>query len=115
MIQVTDDQAPPAVKHIPDLECDPGKFLRITAEVTDESGVNEVILYYRPTRQAMEYSKVTMIPKGNSLYEATIPGEIITKEFDLMYYIEAVDIYGNGIYFPDWNTTDPHIAVKVRR
>ena len=115
LIQVTDDQDPPLVTHTPESECDPGKAIRVSAEVADKSGVKEVILYYRPTRQAMEYSKVTMIPTGNSIYEATIPGEIITTEFDLMYYIEAVDIFGNGIYFPDWHTTDPHITVKVRR
>jgi len=115
LIQVTDDRTPPVVEHTPAKECSPGEPLLIKSKVTDDSEIKEVILYYRPTRQAMEYSKVTLVPKGKSLYEATIPGEIITTEFDLMYYIEAVDIYGNGIYFPDWNKTDPHIVVKVRR
>ena len=63
----------------------------------------------------MEYSITTMYPEGNNIYSATIPGKAITKEFDLMYYIEALDEFGNGIFYPDPAVTDPHIIIKVRR
>lgn len=115
LAQVTDDRKPPSVRHIPAKECRAGESLTVRAEIEDESGVKEAILHYRPTRQAMEYSKATLVPQGRSVYEAIIPGGIITTEFDLMYYIEAVDRFGNGTFFPDWDAGDPHIIVGVRR
>jgi len=103
------------VSHKPEKEWNPGEPLKIKASVTDDSSIKQVILYYRPTRQAMEYSKVTMSALGDNIYSATIPGQAITKEFDLMYYIEALDEFGNGIFYPDPAKEDPHIVIKVRR
>ena len=114
-IAVTDDETPPVISHLQEQEWDPGKDLPIEVTITDDSGVKEAILYYRPTRQAIEYSKITLVSMGDGLYTAVIPGEVITTEFDLMYYIEAVDRIGNGVYFPDPEKSDPHIIVKVKR
>jgi len=114
-VQVTNDAEPPQITHQPITSGTPGVPLKITAEINDASPLGKVILYYRPTRQAMEYSKITMQPEGKNRYSGEIPGEALTKEFDLIYYIEAVDIYGNGVFFPDPDREDPHLVVKVKR
>jgi len=114
-VKVTSDRSPPDVVHDPVREWDPGKPLEIKAKISDQSLIERVLLYYRPTRQAMEYSVATMEPKGEALYSTTIPGEAFTTEFDLIYYFEAIDVYGNGIFYPDQEKEDPHIVIKIRR
>lgn len=114
-IKVTSDWTAPVVTHEPVPEWDPGKPLKIEAIVTDDSDVERVLLYYRPTRQAMEYLVKAMDPAGENLYSATIPGEIFTTEFDIIYFFEAVDEFGNGVFHPNQEKEDPHIVIKVRR
>jgi hypothetical protein len=114
-IRISDDLDPPQIDHTHLVVCDPGESLQVNAAVRDASAIAKVILYYRPTRQAMEYSAVTMYPVGNGQYSGTIAGESITTEFDLIYYIEAVDEFGNGIFYPDPDKEDPQIIVKVQR
>lgn len=111
---VSTDRTPPAVTHVPPQSANPGEALEIKAKVTDSSSIAALRLYYRPTRQNMEYSVLTMTPKGGE-YSATIPGNAITKEFDIMYYLEAVDEHGNGVFFPNPDTDQPYIMVKVLR
>ncbi len=113
-IDVSQDRTPPTVDHAPVRECDAGVPLEIQARVSDESALAKVLLYYRPTRQTMEYSVVVMTLKGGQ-YSAAIPGAAITKEYDMMYYIEAVDGHGNGLFFPNPDIEQPYIVVKVRR
>jgi hypothetical protein len=112
---VTSDREPPRFVHEPVKEWDPGKPLEVNAKVSDESGIDRVLIYYRPTRQAMQYLVETMTQTGSGTYSATIPGEVFTKEFDLIYFFEAVDRFGNGIFYPDQDKEDPHIVVKIRR
>ena len=89
--------------------------MKIKATVTDESNIAKVLLYYRPTRQAQQYSILTMYPGADGLYTATIPGKNLTTEFDLMYYFEALDEFGNGTFHPDPAIEDPIFVVRVRR
>jgi hypothetical protein len=112
---VTSDREPPRFEHDPVEEWDPGKPLEIKTKISDVSGIERVRLYYRPTRQAMQYLVETMTETANGMYSAQIPGEVITTEFDLIYFFEAVDKCGNGIFFPDQEKEDPHIVVKVKR
>jgi hypothetical protein len=113
-IDVTDDQAAPQIAHNPIAEHTPGQPLEIRASVTDASAIDKVLLYYRPTRQTMEYSVVTMERRGGE-YFATIPGKAISAEFDLMYYFEAFDEHGNACLYPSPDVTQPYLVVKVRR
>jgi hypothetical protein len=87
----------------------------VTAKVTDASRIERVLLYYRPTRQTMEYSILEMDPGKGNLYSAVIPGEALTTEFDLIYFFEVVDEFGNGAFYPDPDKEDPNIVVKIRR
>ncbi len=111
---VSADRTPPAVAHAAPAAADPGMPLEIKAKVEDPSAIAAVRLYYRPTRQNYEYSIVTMTPRGGE-YRATIPGSAVTREFDIMYYLEAVDVHGNGAFFPNPDTAQPYIIVKVAR
>jgi hypothetical protein len=114
-VSVTADRNPPVIRHDPVLVGDPGKSIHITAGVSDESRVEKVLLYYRPTRQTMEYSVLQMKPTGEDSYTAVIPGEALTTQFDLIYFFEAIDEFGNGTFYPNPDMEDPHIVVKVRR
>lgn len=114
-IKVNADLDPPEISHKHIEACDPGETLQVDATIKDASAIAKVFLYYRPTRQAQEYTKVIMYPVGNDLFTGTIAGESITTEFDLIYFIEAVDEFGNGIFYPDPDREDPQIVVKVRR
>jgi len=115
LIKISNDISPPVITHEHEKECRPGEPLKVRARITDSSLITKVFLYYRPTRQTMQYSVTSMHPEGNNEFSATIPGSAVTKEFDLMYYIEAVDEFGNGTFYPDPNVEDPHIVVKVSR
>ena len=44
-------------------------------------------------------------------YEATIPAEHIDPQWDLMYFIEALDRSGNGKVYPDLEKETPYIIV----
>jgi hypothetical protein len=111
---VSFDRIPPVVTHVPPTSANPGEPMEIKAKVKDQSSIANVLLYYRPTRQNMEYSVVAMVPKGGE-YSARIPANAITKEFDIMYYLEAVDEHGNGVFFPNPDIEQPYVVVKVLR
>ncbi|MCJ7563100.1 MAG: hypothetical protein MUP52_00745, partial [Candidatus Aminicenantes bacterium] len=111
---VTDDQTAPVVAHSAVAEHPPGQPLEIRAKVTDDSAVSKVLLYYRPTRQTMEYAAVTMDRRGSE-YVATIPGKAITPAFDIMYYFEAFDEHGNACIYPSPDVIQPYLVVKVKR
>jgi hypothetical protein len=113
-IDVTRDRTAPAVRHSAITQQSPGQPLLIKAMVADESGISKVLLYYRPTRQTMEYSVVMMDGHGDE-YTATIPGSMITKAYDIMYYIEAFDKHGNACLYPDPEVAQPYLVVKVER
>ena len=114
LVDVSDDDTAPSVEHEAVSEHPAGQPLAIEVKVTDESEVSQVLLYYRPTRQTMEYSVVRMDRRGDK-YSATIPGGVITDEFDIMYYFEAFDQHGNACLFPDPDKTQPYFVVKVKR
>lgn len=113
-IDVTDDGSAPSVEHTPVDHHAPGQPLEIRARVTDQSGVDRVLLRHRPTRQTMEYATVVMQRRGSD-YVATIPGQAIDAAFDLLYYFEAIDTHGNGRFHPNPDVTQPYVVVKIRR
>lgn len=114
-IRVSSDQAAPQFAHKPVTEWEPGKDLPIKVKVADPSGIKRVTLYYRQTRQALQYSVVNMSGDGAGNFSAVVPGYMLTKEFDFMYYFEAIDKVGNGIFYPDPDIEDPHLIVKIKR
>jgi hypothetical protein len=113
-LDITGDNSPPTVRHTAVAEHAPGQPLEIVADVNDNLSVQKVLLYYRPTRQTMEYSAATMTRVGEK-YVATIPGNIIASEYDMMYYFEAIDAHGNACIYPNADVETPYFVVKVKR
>jgi len=62
---------------------------------------------------AIEKFKIILMEPCDGKYQATIPASEITETWDLMYYIEAVNILGNGTFFPDREMETPYVVVKT--
>jgi hypothetical protein len=113
-IRIGRDRKPPLITHQPVQTCDPKQPLTVRAQVTDDSGVRLVRLHYRYVNQTQPFRRVRMESDGRD-YQAIIPADYIGTTWDLMYYIEAVDEFGNGIFYPDPDKTAPYVIVKVNR
>jgi hypothetical protein len=94
----------------------PGQALTVHAQVTDPSGIQWVRLRYRHLTQFEDYESLDMkLNPATGLYQGTIPGEFITSEWDLMYFVEAVDTQGNGCTIPDLEIEMPYAIVELKR
>ena len=92
----------------------PGTKLTVHARVTDPSGVKWVRLRYRHLTQFEDYMSIEMQPdQASGLYSAEIPGEFIVPDWDLIYFVEAVDQNGNGCMVPDLELGMPYIIVRT--
>jgi hypothetical protein len=108
------DRVPPKVQVSPPQSATPGQPLQITAHATDPSGVRHVRLYYRHVTQFEDYEILDMAPTAGGVYSARIPGNFIVPQWDLMYFIEAIDTAGNGRRYPDLELEAPYVIVRVR-
>lgn len=110
------DREPPKVRLEAAGIARPGRDLRIAARAEDASGVESVRLRYRRLTQFEDYRTTDMLPYGSTgMYAASIPGDFITPEWDLIYFVEAIDKRGNGRNFPDLETSAPYVIVPVER
>ena len=90
------DISPPMIRHTPAKEpAHPGKPVTITATVTDNNGVKQVVLFYR-SRGQQNYRPVVMQPTDTDVYSVTIAAQDVTTP-NIEYYIQATDIAGNTI------------------
>jgi len=110
------DTAPPTASLEPVGAARPGKPLPVTATVDDPSGVKWVRLRYRHLTQFEDYQTLEMIrdPQTGS-WLATIPGEFIVPEWDLIYFVETMDRNGNGRIHPDLDQGMPYVTVELER
>ncbi|MCP5110289.1 MAG: hypothetical protein GY953_05595, partial [bacterium] len=116
VVVVTSDDDPPAVKLERARGVQPGKDVKVTARVTDPSGIRWVRLRYRHATQFEDYETLDMrMDPATGLYEARIPGEFVVPKWDLMYFLEAMDGKGNGRMYPDLETDTPYVIVKLER
>ena len=112
----TEDTQPPRVRLEPAGKAHPGRDLRIALRAEDASGVKSVRLRYRHLTQFEDYQAADMaVDAKTGLYLAHIPGAFITPQWDLMYFIEAVDRHGNGRNYPDLEVDAPYVIVPVER
>ncbi|MCH5373845.1 MAG: hypothetical protein JJ992_07705, partial [Planctomycetes bacterium] len=94
----------------------PGQNLTITATAESKSGLRWIRLRYRHLTQFEDYATVDMTrDRTTGDYAATIPGSFIVPEWDLMYFVEAVDQNGNGRMVPDLEAEMPYVIVPVKR
>ncbi len=116
VVLVTDDRQPPRVSLERAVTATPGAPLMVTARVADRSGIRSVRLRYRHATQFEDYETAEMVLNPvTGLYEASIPGAFIVPEWDLMYFLEAVDRKGNGRIYPDLESDMPYVIVKLKR
>jgi hypothetical protein len=114
--RITDDRQPPELKLERSKLALPFQDLRITAQATDASAVKWMLLRYRHLTQFEDYKTAGMRPDPQTgLWSGTIPGDFITPEWDLMYYVQVMDNQGNGRMYPDLETEMPYVIVPVER
>ncbi len=68
---------------------------RISARVTDDGGIQEVNLHYRPIGSEDGFQTVAMVPdRGEGIYSAILPKDLIPLP-GIEYYVEAMDRAAN--------------------
>jgi hypothetical protein len=107
-----DTTAGPEVRHTPPSSTAP---LTITATASSPGGVKWVRLRWRPVNQYLDYATLPMEPTGGNEYRATIPSDQLPRDYDVMYYIEAMDAHGHGVIYPDLERQTPYIVVKLHQ
>ncbi len=116
VMTITDDDQPPQVNLERVQAPKPGKSVDVTAKVWDPSGVKWVRLRYRHVTQFEDYQTAQMqFDPNTGMWSATIPGEFVVPQWDLMYFVEAVDGHGNGRMYPDMDVEMPYVIVKLDR
>jgi len=115
-VLVTDDEATPRVMHTPVTSAPAARPIRVHASVTDPSGVKWVRVRYRSVSQHEDYKTLEMRPTGvEHEYAAVVPPSDVNPRFDFMYFIEVMDIVGNGAIYPDLETAQPYVIVRLER
>ncbi len=110
------DREPPHLELLPVPAAKPGEDLEIRVKASDASGVKAVRLRYRHVTQYENYvTSVMTRDAADGLYHARIPGNFIKREWNLMYFAEAVDAAGNGTIAPDLEKEAPYRMVEVAR
>jgi hypothetical protein len=116
VMTITADDQPPGVNLERVQSPKPGNGVNVAAKVWDSSGVKSVRLRYRHVTQFEDYQAAEMqYEPETGLWSVTIPGQFIVPEWDLMYFIEAVDAKGNGRMYPDMDAEAPYVIVKLDR
>ena len=106
----------PTVEHKAVTAAVAGKPLAIVVTVKAADGIKSVWVRYRAVNQMLDYQSLEMQATGNpNEYRTEIPGDQITAKYDLMYYIEAVDVHDNGRIFPDLEKETPYVVVHLQR
>jgi hypothetical protein len=92
----TVNDVPPTIAHMPITQASAGTPLALTAGVTDDEGIQAVLLGYRARTSELPYTITPMLvfPTRNSQYVGTIPITHLTS-FGTRYFIRAMDLSGN--------------------
>jgi hypothetical protein len=94
----------------------PGQDLVITAAVDGSPHLEWIRLRYRHLTQFEDYQSVEMAWDPQlQRFAAAIPGDFIVPQWDVMYFVEAVDQQGHGRKVPDLEEEMPYVIVPVKR
>ena len=92
--QAADFSAPLIVLPL-DKGTEDGVPFKVTARITDESGLESVMLYYRPAGSMEDFKALPMIPeRAGDLYSVTLSSGLLSGA-GIEYYIEARDRASN--------------------
>jgi hypothetical protein len=108
----------PKIYHDPVCEAVPGTSVTVEGRALSRRAIQSFRLYYRYASQYYHWQVVELEPgPDEETGSAQIPGDYVVPEWDIMYYLEAVDDVGSGTFWPesDWIHTIPYQVVKVRR
>jgi hypothetical protein len=115
LVVSADDDAP-VIIHEPMRQLAAGDPLRITAHISDASGVRWAHVRYRAVNQHQDFRALPLLPTGEKdQYSVEIPAKDIDPKWDFMYFIEAMDNAGNGRIYPDLNKETPYVVIKLDR
>ena len=92
----------------------PDTDLEVNARVESDESLAHVTLHYRDVNQRQLYTPVPMT-QAEGVWTATIPGDQITADWDVMYYVEAMDRLGSGAIGPSMDAGAPYVVVPVER
>jgi hypothetical protein len=101
---------PPAFSHVPPKRAVAGTPLALTLKVSPVSNVTTIRLHYRPLNQLAEFRTLETTPARGAL---TIPGEDISREYDLLYYFEVLS-RSSGWFYPDPARETPYFIVETQ-
>ena len=94
----------------------PGQDLVIAAAVGSSPQLEWIRLRYRHLTQFEDYQSVEMAwDPQRKRFAAAIPGDFIAPQWDVMYFVEAVDQQGHGRRVPDLEEGMPYVIVPVKR
>ena len=114
LVHIGREPGRPVIKHDSAHSCEAGQPLHRAFSIAGAAPIAAARLSYRHLTQMENYRVADLAATGDK-YEATIPGDFITPAQDIMYYVEAVDRFGSGTFYPDPDHTAPYIVVKIRR
>ncbi len=92
----TINNSPPVITHTPVTQASGGTSLTISAGVTDDQGLQTVLLCYRAKTSELPYilTEMSGTVARTGQYSASIPAAYLTS-FGTRYFIRAADISGN--------------------
>jgi hypothetical protein len=118
LLVYAENAQPPEIRHEPVMQATPGSDIAVVAEASSTRELRFLRLHYRYANQYYQWQVVDMeLGTDGRTGGAYIPGDYVVPEWDIMYYLEAVDDVGGGTFWPesDWIHTIPYQVVKVRR
>lgn len=89
-----------------------GMDLSVETGIRSTHPLSHARLYYSHVNQYHDMQVAELNDIGGR-FRAVIPAAYVDARWDLLYYFEAVDIYGNGAIFPSMWTDRPYAVVRV--
>jgi hypothetical protein len=93
----------------------PGRDLPIAVRVDPRTPIRSVRLRYRHLNQYEDYLTAEMKPAASGSFSGVIPGSFISRDRDVMYFVEVITRDGAGRNYPDLDREVPYVIVPVRR
>jgi hypothetical protein len=92
----------------------PGRDVAVTVHASGVS-LRSVTLRYRHLTQYEDYQSAAMTAGAGGAFTARIPGAFVTKDWDVMYFVEVITRDGAGRNYPDFEKDTPYVIVPVSR
>jgi hypothetical protein len=108
------DVAMPSVTVDRPAAAEPGRDLAVTVHVSG-APIRSITLRFRHVTQYEDYQSAAMTAGRGGVFTAAIPGAFVTRDRDVMYFVEVITRDGGGANYPDLDRETPYVVVPVRR